>query len=72
MKMWKLVGNGAAILTALAGVSPAFAPVVYVELTRITKPLPLWPPETVSVKPLTGAASGAVIAGFWLQQQNRT
>jgi len=69
MKMWKLLGSGAAILTALAGVSLAFAPVVYVELARITKSFPLWPPETVSVKPLAGPASGGVIDGFWLQQQ---
>src|SRR5215510_9801883 len=69
MKMWKLVGSAAAILTVLVVVSLVFAPAVYVELTRITKSLPLWPPETVSVKPLAGPASGTVIDGFWLQQQ---
>ena len=69
MKMWKLVVSGAVTLTVLAGVSLAFAPVVYVELSRITRSLPLWPPETVSVKPLAGPATGAVIDGFWLRQQ---
>ena len=72
MKMWKLAGIVAAILIALAGVSLALAPLVYVELARLADSLPGWPPSPISVKPPAGSSPGTVVDGYWWVQRIAT
>jgi glyoxylase-like metal-dependent hydrolase (beta-lactamase superfamily II) len=69
MKLWKVVGSGAAVLVGLAALSLAFAPIVYAEIGMIRNWLWDWPTPLIPNKPLAGAPPGRVVDGYWLVQK---
>ncbi|HEY0435445.1 MAG TPA: hypothetical protein VGC92_02320, partial [Phenylobacterium sp.] len=59
----------AAILTSLAALGLAFAPLVYAELGVVLGQPPLHPPPSPLRKPPPGPAAGVVSHGYWRVQQ---